>query len=118
MRFFRIKLNIILFLIITSCSTTVIDKIVPPVENITFTTNIKPIVTANCTMTCHSPITQLDAGLDLSTYSKFRVATENGSVVFRIKNTGAPMPPAPNNLLSDSDIVLIEKWIDDGYLEN
>lgn len=118
----NLKINFTLLfclsILVSSCSTTVIDKVVPPPEKITFSVNIQPIVAANCTMTCHSPTTQLDAGLDLSTYATFRAATENRGVVSRIKNTGTPMPPAPNTMLSDTDIVIIEKWISDGYLEN
>ena len=111
-------LVICLFFSIISCSTTVIDKVIPPPETINYETNIKTIVDINCTMTCHSPSTQLDAGLDLSTYTTFRLATENRGVVDRIKNVSAPMPPQPNTMLSDTDIVLIEKWITDGYLED
>ncbi|MGB0879846.1 MAG: hypothetical protein ACPGTO_04715 [Polaribacter sp.] len=109
---------ICLFLSITSCSTTVIEKVIPPPEAINYQTDIQPIVDANCTITCHSPSTQLDAGLDLSSYTSFRLATESRGVVDRIKNVSAPMPPQPNTRLTDSDIVLIEKWIADGYLEN
>ena len=32
---------------IFSCSTTVIDKVIPPLEAINYQTNIKPIVDAN-----------------------------------------------------------------------
>ena len=115
---FKKLLVICLFFSIVSCSTTVIDKVIPPPETINYETNIKSIVDENCTMTCHSPSTQLDAGLDLSTYTTFRLATETRGVVSRIKNVSAPMPPQPNDRLTDTDIALIEKWIADGYLEN
>ncbi|TVZ56662.1 hypothetical protein OD91_1958 [Lutibacter sp. Hel_I_33_5] len=104
----------ICFALLTSCSDAVIEKI-EITKTINYTTDIKAIITTNCTITCHSPSTQLDAGLNLSNYAALRNATENGNVIARIKN--GTMPPITGPMSPES-IALIEQWKTDGFLEN
>lgn len=97
----------------SSCSTSVIEKTVI-IETIKYNNDAKTIIDNNC-VSCHNSI-DLVAGLDLSTYNALRLATESGNVISRINNSSAPMPPS--GLMSADLIATIEKWKEDGYLEN
>jgi len=116
---FKLAITISLILVafaIFSCSTSVIEKVEPPQEEVTYVANIKTIIDANC-VGCHGAISPV-AGVDLTTYALVRTKTEAGRVIARVTSTSSPMPPAPNPRLTDADIALIQQWISDGYKEN
>ena len=97
-----------------NCSTAVIEKVVIA-ETISYTGNVKTVITANCTTTCHNP-SRLDAGLNLTTYAGLRNATENGNVITRINSAGNPMPFGGQ--MTPASIAIIQQWATDGYIEN
>lgn len=85
-----------------------IDKIIkfdPDVQNVVF----------NHCVTCHGGSAP-SAGLDLTNYQNVRFSTENGKLLNRINDSSSPMPP--NGLLSPEMRQLIDKWVEDGFLEN
>jgi hypothetical protein len=102
---------VVLFFTSIQCSTSVIEKAVI-IEKITYNNNVKTIIDNNC-VSCHNGL-QLIIGLD--TYSKLRLATENGNLINLINNASSPMPPS--GLMSADLIATIEKWVEDGYLED
>ena len=95
--------------------------------NISYSTTIQPIFTANCTG-CHGG----SGGLNLGSYSTLMsggnsgvvVISENGSGSYLIKKlrgaetiSGDRMPKS-GGYLDESDIQLIETWIDEGAQNN
>lgn len=115
MRKIYLKFLLLCLLSFTSiqCSTSVIEKAVI-IETITYSNDVKTIIDNNC-VSCHNTV-QLIAGLDISTYSKLKLATENGNLISRINNASSPMPPI--GLMSADLIATIEKWVEEGYLED
>lgn len=99
--------------ILASCSTNVLEQSEVSENSITFSNNIRTIAETNCTLTCHSPSTQLDGNLDLSG-DNFRLeAQTNANVVRRIENGSMP----PSGPLSQDDIFLVRQWAESGFLE-
>ena len=101
----------------SSCTTTEIplDEVVNPiVETITYVDDVKTIIDNNCT-SCHGAVSP-QAGLSLVTYQQVRNAAENGNLIPRMNNATNPMPPTGR--LSAEVRALIDKWADDGFLEN
>ena len=95
--------------------------------NISYSSTIQPIFTANCT-SCHGG----SGGLNLGSYSTLMsggnsgvvIISENGAGSYLIKKlrgadtiSGGQMP-ATGCCLDESDIQLIETWIDEGALNN
>lgn len=75
---------------VVSCNSTTYDEISVPVTNPTYTTNIEPIIKANCT-SCHSD----SQYPNLTNYSEVKDATQNGSLICRIdqsQSCGGVMP--------------------------
>ena len=60
---------------------------------LTYTTNVKPIIDANCASTCHNA-GRPAAGIDLTTYEKVKEQTLTGKLIIAIQHAdGAkPMP--------------------------
>ena len=102
---------------IFSCTKAVIDEGVSPnpIDRIIkFDSDIQSITYNHC-VTCHGG-TAPSASLDLTTYQNVRAATENGTLLNRVKDSSNPMPPS--GLLSSVQRQIIEKWVADGFLEN
>jgi mono/diheme cytochrome c family protein len=99
-----------------SCTNAIInDEEVVPINNeVKYNPNVNAIMFNNC-VTCHGGGAP-SAGLDLTTYSTVRNATENGNLLNRINNGANPMPSA--GLMNVQDRATIQKWKDDGYSEN
>lgn len=104
-------------LLIASCTTAEIpleEEPDPITETITYVGDVKAIIDNNC-VTCHGTVTP-DAGLSLVTYQQVRNAAENGNLIPRMNNATSPMPPS--GILSATTRAIIDKWRDDGFLEN
>lgn len=89
----------------------------PPVDscdtaNISFAASVMPILQNNC-FSCHSG-TSPSVGLDLSNYEQLAFVAQNGSLLGSIRHD-AGFSPMPQGLpkLSDCDIAIITKWIND-----
>jgi hypothetical protein len=100
-----------------------------PVAAISFSTQIQPIFTANCTPGCHSPggisafmnLTAGNAYASLVQSSPPRVIAGNSATsLLYLKITGAVQPQMPLGRapLSAADQTLIKNWIDQGAANN
>ncbi|MEM7040202.1 MAG: c-type cytochrome domain-containing protein [Bacteroidota bacterium] len=87
------------------------EKPAGPDAPITYSNGIAPMMTNYCT-NCHSGAGAF-AGLDLRTYANVRKAAEQGALLQRVNDPGAPMPP--NGLLSSAEREKIERWIESGF---
>jgi hypothetical protein len=82
--------------------------------------DVKRIIQDNCSTTCHGSTRKFGAPMSLVSASDFHVpgkeTTESvGQLVLaRINDTQEPMPPAPNELLSAADRLVLENWIESG----
>ena len=84
------------------------------VTNVTYSTDIVPIINTTCaTSGCH--VAGGSGPGDFTTYAGLKAKVDNGSFVNRVlvqKN----MPPS--GPLSDCNEAKLQKWIDDGALNN
>jgi hypothetical protein len=93
------------------------DGIANSAAKANYETNIKPIMTQNCSTTaCHG--SSKSGGIELSTYTQvkaeFQDNTRTGSLA-QIENGDMPRNASK---LPQATIDLIKKWISDGFLEN
>ncbi|MCB2221011.1 MAG: hypothetical protein KQI35_11495 [Bacteroidetes bacterium] len=115
---------------LSNCEISLIEKwindttfVKPPdttncdTSNVTWPWTIQPILQANC-ISCHGP-PNFEGGIDLSNYSDVSFLAQNGSLLGAIKHLPGyePMPQnAPQ--LTNCEITLIEKWINDTTFVN
>jgi len=96
---------------------------------ISFVKEIQPIIKQSC-LRCHSG-ERAAKGLDLSTHESLMKGTRFGKVVVAGKSAesviyksikglpgGSKMPPGRNPALTEANVKLITKWIDQGALKN
>lgn len=102
--------------LLTNCTTAEIPipDTTPIIEKVTYEANVKAIIDNNC-ITCHGTVSP-SAGLTLVNYSQVRNSAENGTLIARMNSSSNPMPP--NGKLVQSSLDLIDKWKEDGFLEN
>ncbi|MCB0643521.1 MAG: c-type cytochrome [Phaeodactylibacter sp.] len=83
----------------------------------TFAADIYPLLSNFC-VGCHNS-NRADGGVELDSYSKVKNYADNGYLMAVIRHDPplAPMPPTGSQL-SDCRIAQIQKWIDDGALNN
>ncbi|MGK0252923.1 MAG: putative membrane protein [Mariniflexile sp.] len=86
-----------------------------PTGKITYNGNVKSIINSNCT-SCHGNPPTNSAPMSLTTYTEVRNAVNNRGLITRINNANNPMPQT--GLMSQNNRDLIQKWVDDGLLEN
>jgi len=112
------------FGMLSSCTSDLIRPVlcdsIKEIDSITviYTCDVKPIIEANCTKTCHTG-TYPAAGPELDSYDLVKTVADEGTLVDVIKHQGflEPMPyPLKTPPLSDIDIAILEQWIADGTL--
>lgn len=105
-----------LFILISSCTTSEIplEPTEPITTTVSYNANVKVIIDNNC-ISCH-----INSGvasfLPLVNYNQVKTAAESGSLIARMNSIAAPMPQS--GLLSTQTRAIIQKWKDDGFLEN
>lgn len=99
-------------LLIMSCSKQA-ESIPNEETKVKYKNDVYNVMYNNC-VTCHSGNTP-SAGLDLTTYASVKNATQNGSLLKRINDENAPMPPV--GLMSEQKRKLLSDWKNQGYLE-
>ena len=115
---FKNLIFVLAFVVLTfNCSTSSNDDLSNPDPDtsgkITYNSNVKAIMTSNCT-SCHgNPPTQ-NAPFSLTTYNS--VKSRVNSIISRVNSSSNPMPPS--GLMPQSTRDIIQKWKDDGLLEN
>lgn len=91
----------------TSCDTV----------NMTYSTNIKPILQSNC-YSCHGN-GQINGGVTLDTYAGVKTVADNGKLIGVITHAaGFPAMPQGGAKLSDCNINKIRDWINRGKQNN
>lgn len=85
--------------------------------NVTYSRSINPILTANCTG-CHSG-NNAPNNVMLDNYTGVKIRAANGLLLGVVTHTpGFAQMPKNANKLSDCNIAIIRKWIDDGAPDN
>lgn len=128
------KINFVIFLsaliflatIFVSCYRDKEEELYPirttcdTARTISFSQQVEPLLNTYC-KACHSTANNNSAGgnLNLEGYDNFSQWAKNGVVLQSIKHE-AGVSPMPKNSpkLSDCSISIIEKWIDEGALNN
>ena len=121
------KTAIVYFLLLTFFTATILasctkgfipeEEIVPAIptdETITYQIHISTVISNSC-ISCHGGSSP-QGNLLLETYSQVRNSAENGTLIQRINDATDPMPPS--GLLPAQTRALIDKWAQDGFLEN
>lgn len=93
-------------------------------EIVYYSSDIQPILDANCAYSgCHNPASHAD-GYDFSEYSTtikaIRKGNAGGSRLYKVlvKTSGDRMPPSPLDRLPTDQINLIAAWINQGAENN
>ncbi|TCI93534.1 hypothetical protein [Tenacibaculum sp. M341] len=87
-----------------------------PIAKVTYEKDVKGIINSSCaTTSCHDS-TSPAANLNLTTYTLVRNEAENGNLLGRVNSTSNFMPPS--GPLPSSTRAILDKWKDDGFLEN
>lgn len=117
------KIRILLFLAFLGflgCTADTEGELIDPVQEgqITYQGEIKAIVGANC-LGCHSSPPVNGAPFPLMTYPQVRQVAESGLLLTAIgRQTGELRAMPPPGRLPQATIDLVEKWIEQGLLEN
>ncbi len=105
----------IFFLCLNSCGSD--DEGDSPCSDPSFQSDVMPILNSSCAISgCH--VAGFDFG-DYSDYAGVKAQADNGSLVREITNK--TMPPSNTtgpSELTDSQISLIECWVEKGALDN
>lgn len=84
------------------------------VAALTYTTNVKPIIDANCASTCHNA-GRPAAGIDLTTYEKVKEQSLTGNLLGAIQHAeGAKAMPKKAPKMDDAAIQTIVNWANSG----
>ena len=110
-------------LLTISCSKSSEDTLTTPTQqlcdtvNMTYSSDVQPILQANC-YSCHGNGI-VNGGVSLDDYSNVRDLAEDGELLGVITHA-AGYPPMPDNggKLSDCDINKIKDWINRGASNN
>lgn len=120
--FKQIILTILIVVTLQSCYYDNEEDLYPnPPEcdtiNVSYSQDVWPIISSNCT-SCHSGGAP-SGNVYLDNYDNIVIAADNGSLMGAIKheNGYSPMPKG-GAMLSDCNIAIIQKWVDDGTPDN
>lgn len=89
-------------------------------SNVTFSSTVKPILQASC-LSCHSnsKAASSGAGIKLENYADVVASAGNGQLMGAINHSnGYVAMPQGGGKLTDCEISKIQKWIDNGKLNN
>ncbi len=82
--------------------------------NVTYTGNVKAIIDNNCAKSCHSASSHA-AGIDLTNYENVKAESQKPRFIGSLKHEAAFSPmPKKNPKLSDSTLMIISCWIENG----
>lgn len=106
-------------LLVFNCSSGSDDPEPEPIPDpipstVTYDDHVKPIMTSNCTR-CHGTSPTNGAPTSYTTFSEVKAGVE-GNIIIRINSSSNPMPPTGR--MSTRNREIIQKWKDQGFLEN
>lgn len=119
-------LLIILVGAIAGCYYDTEEKLYPELSttcdlsNVTFASTVKPILQASC-LSCHSNSKAVSSGggVKLENYADVVVQVKNGKLMGTINHaSGYQAMPQGGGKLTDCEINKLQKWIDNGILNN
>ncbi|HET9824860.1 MAG TPA: hypothetical protein VFP87_05970 [Chitinophagaceae bacterium] len=84
--------------------------------NVTYSLSVKPIITNKC-VGCHSGSTP-QGGIDLSTYTNVKTQVTNGNLWASVSHVTGFTPMPVGGTLSTCELTQIQKWINQGALNN
>lgn len=123
----RITILLIMLLgIVTGCYYDNEEKLYPELStgcdlsNVTFSGSVKPILQAAC-LSCHSnaQAASSGSGIKLENYADVKIQVQNGKLMGTIKHlSGFQAMPLGGEKLTDCEISKLQKWIDNGTLNN
>jgi uncharacterized membrane protein len=121
------KTTIILFILFTTgCYYDNEEKLYAEVSttcdltNVTFAVTVKPILQASC-YSCHSNsnANSSGGGIKLENYADVQTQAKNGKLMGTVKHaSGYQAMPKGGGKLTDCEISQLQKWIDNGTLNN
>ncbi len=85
--------------------------------NMSFATNIKPIIDANC-LGCHSSAGGSSGGYDFATYAGVKSAVTASKLYESVVQNGSAVSMPPASKLNQCNIDQIKSWVDAGALDN
>lgn len=122
-----LKISLILLItFVTGCYYDSEEKLYPQLStscdlsNVTFTATVKPILQASC-LSCHSNSKAISSGggVKLENYADVLISVNNGKLMGTINHTsGFQEMPQGGGKLIDCEISKLQKWIDNGKLNN
>lgn len=111
-------LGMLLFviLLLSSCVFESREELFSRPDEVSFSTDILPLIQANC-VSCHSQPTP-NGNTPLENYDNIKAAGTSGVLldVLRGENGRSVMPPT--GALPSSEIELVERWINNGMPNN
>ncbi len=111
--------SLFISLLVFSCKSENKENLSPTIcdtSQARFSVEVKAILVKNC-LACHSQesAASFGDGIDLETYTKAKASAQSGGFIASVKHTAAASPmPKGGAKLSDCDIKLLEKWVNDG----
>ncbi len=122
-----LKISLILLIaFVTGCYYDSEEKLYPQLStecdlsNVTFAATVKPILQASC-LSCHSSAKAVNSGggVKLENYADVLISTNNGKLMGTITHaSGYQKMPQGGGKLTDCEISKLQKWIDNGKLNN
>jgi hypothetical protein len=107
---------IVFIVTVTGCAYVKKDVVVVPCvlpATVSYTTDIAPIIDANCSF-CHSAASA-SSGILLDNYDGLKFYADNGYLYGTISHSSGYRPmPDGGAKLNDCTISIIKKWIDSG----
>lgn len=126
MKFFSKLLLVVLVSLVTGCfydnEETLYGQVntTCDLSNVTFAASVKPILQASC-LSCHSNsnASSSGGGIRLQDYADVQTQAKNGKLMGTVKHaSGYQQMPLGGGKLSDCEINTLQKWIDNGTLNN
>jgi uncharacterized membrane protein len=129
MKYMKRTLSILLIILvgaIAGCYYDTEEKLYPELSttcdlsNVTFASTVKPILQASC-LSCHSNSKAVSSGggVKLENYADVVVQVKNGKLMGTINHaSGYQAMPQGGGKLTDCEINKLQKWIDNGILNN
>lgn len=100
--------------------TNIVKPPTNPKDSVCFDEEILPILNSNCAMSgCHDPGSAQE-GIILNNYSNVQSTISSNKLITYITTTVSSkrMPPPPMSALTQTQIDLIKKWINEGRKQN
>lgn len=85
--------------------------------NIQYSKQVVSILNNNC-VTCHNA-SSANGGVKLDSYAEVKLQVDNGKLLGTMSHSNGFKPmPSSGNKISDCNIIIVKKWIDNGALNN